>query len=436
MDKEAILAHIRAHEPEAQRRERLFDYYRGKHDILKRHMDDPSKPNNRLCNGFPQMIANAYTGYLHGEPINYAADETFIRLLNDANRYNDEQAENAALGLDLSICGVAVEIHYTDNEGMERYRRVDPVQCIDICDNTLESDLTALIRYYDVTDVVTNKITRYIETYEKDTIDVYKQEGGELVLESSIENLYGEVPAVVYKNNIDRMGDFEGVLTLIDAYDKMQSESLNDQEYFSDAYLALLGMGGTSDEDIAAMKHNRVLLLPFDADAKFLIKPQDGAAVEEQKKRLNNDIHRFSGCPDMTDENFAGNTSGVAIKYKLLLFETVAGIKMREFKRGLQRRLELLCNIWRVKGRGEFDWREVKITFKRSLPQNLLELSQTLSNLGKLLSDETKRSLLPIDYDEDEEKARLDEQAKANMSMYPDLFGDDMPRVNVDVVEE
>ena len=78
----------------------------------------------------------------------------------------------------------------------------------------------------------------------------------------------------------------------------------------------------------------------------------------------------------------------------------------------------------------------MKITFKRSLPQNLLELSQTLSNLGKLLSDETKRSLLPIDYDEDEEKARLDEQAKANMSMYPDLFGDDMPRVNVDVVEE
>lgn len=422
MDKDVILAYIRDHEDEAKRRKRLFDYYRGRHDILEREMDDPSKPNNRLCNGFPAMISNAYAGYMHGEPVNYSADDDFMKNLNNTFRYNDEQAENAALGLDLSICGVAVEIHYMDKDAVERFKRVDPVFCIDVRDDSIEDALTALIRYYDLRDVATGKITRRIEVYEADAVTTYDRVGSELTEVNRIENPFGDVPAVVYQNNINRMGDFEGVLTLIDAYDKMQSESLNDQEYFSDAYLALFGLQGTTTEDVAQMKQARVLSLPADADARFLIKQQDGAAVEEEKTRLNNDIHRFSGCPDMTDENFAGNASGVAIKYKILQFEIIAGIKEREFKRGLQRRLELLCNIWRIKNRGDFDWRDVKITFKRSLPQNLLEISQALSNLGTLISDETKRAYLPMDIDEDKEKAQLNAQMQANMSLYPELF--------------
>ena len=111
-----------------------------------------------------------------------------------------------------------------------------------------------------------------------------------------------------------------------------------------------------------------------------------------------------------TDENFAGNASGVAIKYKLLAFENISRIKEREFKRGLQRRLELLCNFWQFQGRGAWDWRGVAIQFHRALPENLLELSQVVSNLSDVVSDETKRGMLPLPVDEDTEKARLEEQ--------------------------
>lgn len=434
MEKEMILAYIREHENEAKRRARMFEYYRGNHDILGRRMEDPSKPNNRLCNGFPQMISNAYAGYMHGEPVIYNADDAMMESLKATFRYNDVQAEDAALGLDLSICGVAVEIHYTDADGNERFRRVDPVQCIDVREDTIESALTALIRYYDVRDVVRNKTTRRIEVYEAAETTVYELEGGTLVEVGREPGVYGDVPAVFYTNNVNRMGDFESVLTLVDAYDKMQSEALNDQEYFSDAYLALFGLQGTTGEDVAAMKQGRVLSLPVDADARFLIKQQDGADAETIKKRLNNDIHRFSGCPDMTDENFAGNASGVAIRYKLLLFEIVAGIKEREFKRGLQRRLELLCNIWKVKNRGSFDWRDYEITFRRALPENLLELSQTISNLGKVVSDETKRAMLPIEIDEEKEKERLAEENRMGMSLFQIPGGHDMTGTGADEV--
>lgn len=426
-----IIAYIRADKDERERRQRMYDYYNARNDILKRVMMDPSKPNNRISHGFARMIANTYAGYMHGEPVSYTGDEQLLENLTAALNYNDEQAENSQLGLDCAICGIAVEIMYTDEDSMERFARVNPIGCIDVRDGSVENRLSDLIRYYDTTDIETNAVTHHVIVYDADYITHYTSTGSiesltGLTIASQEPHYFGDVPAVVYKNNTDGVGDFEGVITLIDAYDLMQSESLNDQEYFSDAYLMLQGMDGTQPEDVAAMKENRVLLLPTDANAGWLIKQQNDTLVENIKNRLNGDIHKYSGCPDMSDESFAGNASGVAIRYKLLQFEINAGIKEREFKRGLQRRIELLCNLWSVKGRGSFDWRNVQIRFKRALPENLLELSQALSNLGNVLSNETKRTLLPIEIDEEEETARIIEQAQANMSLYQIPTGHEM----------
>jgi len=109
------------------------------------------------------------------------------------------------------------------------------------------------------------------------------------------------VPIVVYKNNEEEIGDFEPVISLIDAYDKIQSDSVNDMEYFADAYLALYGMSGTDANDIAAMKEQRVLLMASDAKAEWLVKQINDTYVENLKHRLEEDIHKFSACPSMTD---------------------------------------------------------------------------------------------------------------------------------------
>lgn len=80
------------------------------------------------------------------------------------------------------------------------------------------------------------------------------------------------VPINVYQNNQEELGDFENVISLIDAYDAISSDSINEFNYFSDCYLALYGMSGTEAEDIAAMKEQRVLLLETDAKAEWLTK--------------------------------------------------------------------------------------------------------------------------------------------------------------------
>lgn len=423
MELEHIRAYIEADRQERARIRRLYDYYRGHNDILDEQKKADDKPDNRLAHNYVAYICNAYTGYVFGEPVSYApymsdddaetaANEAMHEVLQETNRYNDEEAENAALGLDLSICGKGVELMYVDPDAQLRFARVDPEGCIAVRDGTLEDNMTALIRYYDRYDILTKQTVRTVEAYDAEVVTVYKSGGGvdDLAMVEQRRHYFGDVPAIVYKNNLFALGDAEGVLTLINAYDRMQSDGVNDQQYFSDAYLALTGIGEIDTDEANSMRRNRLLLLPEGADARWLIKQQSDVTPQNIKDALKTDIHKLSGCPDMSDEKFAGNISGVALKYKLLAFENISRIKEREFKRGLQRRMELMCRFWAFQGRGTWDWRGVSIKFHRALPENLLELSQVVGNLGDVVSDETKRALLPMPVDEDTEKARLEEQ--------------------------
>jgi SPP1 family phage portal protein len=146
---------------------------------------------------------------------------------------------------------------------------------------------------------------------------------------------FGMVPIAIYKNNEEETGDFENVISLIDAYDKLESDSLNDFEYFVDAYLALYGFTA-EEEDIRDMKERRVLLMDEGTSAEWLTKDTSDSHIENIKNRIDADIHKFAKCPNMADQEFASNASGVAIKYKLLGTENKISIKERKFKRGLQ----------------------------------------------------------------------------------------------------
>jgi len=113
------------------------------------------------------------------------------------------------------------------------------------------------------------------------------------------------------------------------------------------------------------------------------------------KIRLDKDIHKFSHCPDMSDENFAGNSSGVAIQYKLLGTENLISGKERKFKRGLQQRLELISRIQGLMG-ANFDWRAIDILFRRNIPANLSEVATMVKQLEGIVSNETLLAQVPF----------------------------------------
>lgn len=379
-----------------QRLQKLYDYYKGKTAICGRILADASKPNNKIVNPYASYITDTFTGYFLGEPITYTSkNEQLLARIDELYNYNDEAAENAELAKDASIFGVAYELLYTDENADIRFKKIDAIKAIPIYDNTLEEDLLYFIRYYDNTDIMTNKTTTFVEVYSREWIRYYVDEYA-LEFVREVPHAFKGVPIIIYQNNEELLGDFENVISLIDAYDKITSDSVNDMEYFADCYLALYGMSGTEAEDIAAMKEQRVLLMETDAKAEWLTKQINDTYVENLKNRIDTQIHKFSRCPALTDADFAANASGVAMKYKLMGLETATSKKERAFKKALQRRLELICNIYSVMGT-DFDYREIQMNFTRNIPSNLVEMADVISKIGHLLSEETQISLLPIE---------------------------------------
>lgn len=420
-----IQRYIQQNESNVRRLQKLRDYYLNKTSILNRTMSDASKPNNKIVNPYAAYITDTFTGYFLGEPVSYSCLENseFFQHIQNLYDYNDEAAENAELGKDASIYGVAYELMYLDENADIRFRKIDAINAIPIYDNTLEEDLLYFIRYYDDTDIVSGATTTYIEVYSREWIRYYVDKNGMKLTEERLHS-FKAVPINIYENNSEEIGDFEGVISLIDAYDKITSDSINDIEYFADCYLALYGMEGTEAEDIAAMKELRVLLMSSDAKAEWLTKEVNDTYVENLKNRLDAQIHKFSRCPALTDENFAANASGVAMKYKLMGLETATSKKERAFKKALQRRLELICNIYSVMGQ-DYDYRELQITFTRNIPANLVEMADVVSKIGNLLSEETQISMLPIDTNAEQEKQRKqqEEESKAIPFTFEDVNG-------------
>lgn len=381
-------------------------------------MKDKSKPNNKIANAYASYITDTLVGYFIGEPISYTSnDDVLLQDLSMIFEYNDEADENAELAKNASIYGVAYEMLYLSEEDkMIRFKALNPKEIIPIFDKTVEQNLMAIIRYYDDYDVVDDKTYTLVEVIDNTMVRRYKMDNSFLLLEE-YPHYFGMVPVAIYKNNEEERGDFENVISLIDAYDKMESDTLNDFEYFVDAYLALYGFTA-EPEDVAQMKENRILLMDEGTSAEWLIKQTSDTYVENMKNRLDADIHKFAKCPNMADKEFASNASGVAIKFKLLGTENLVSIKERKFKRGLQQRLELMSMINSVLREG-FDWRGIDIIFTRNVPSNDTDIANMVNTLKDIVSEETLLAQIPFVEDVQDELERLKQEREESKELNP-----------------
>lgn len=399
---------------------KLEKYYLGKNQIYSKVQTDESLPNNKVGHPYGKLITDELTGYFMGEGVTYTSkDQAAIDELTPILEYNDEQDQNIELAKDASIFGEGIELQYIDKDGMNRLKRIDPREGIIIKDDTLDEAILYFIRYYPIKDLITDRKSWNIDVYTRTEIIHYTSDElfGVIVETGREPHYFGIVPVAEFQNNEEEVGDFETVISLIDAYDKMESNSLDDFDYFVDAYLCLFGLSADSD-DIAEMKKNRVILLDQDSDAKWLTKDANvSQSTEIIKIRIDKDIHKFAGVPNMSDENFAGNASGVAIKYKTMPMENIVSVKERKFKKGLQQRLEILFNILALKG-SVYDFRAIDMTFKRNLPTNETEIASMVSTLSGIVSEKTLLSQVPFVENVNQEMEQLKSEKEENVEEF------------------
>ena len=201
---------------DVSRLQKLKDYYDGKHDILSRTMD-AGKPNNKLVHNYPSYIVDVFQGYFIGNPVTYTGDEKTLEAVQDIFNYNDEQDENSEIARQAGIFGRGGEVLYIDEAGKVRFRYCDPLQLKIIYDNSIDPQIIGAIRKYSIEDDAGNTI-EYVDVYDNLSYDTYKVDGWQKVNEEPQLTFFQDVPVVDYVNNSDVKGDFEGVISLVDAY--------------------------------------------------------------------------------------------------------------------------------------------------------------------------------------------------------------------------
>lgn len=415
-----MCSYIKLHKDSVTKYDTLEAYYKGKHNILNRVKRADASNNKIVCN-HAKYISDVASGYLMGEPIGYKSESgANIDVLTDMLKLSGADVQDMDLAKMQSVFGVAYELIYLNRSGDVKLTTTDPRNSFIVYDNSVELNTVAGCYYYPYTDVKTQKLAGYVCTVMTDGTQYDFKITESFAIKGEITetaNLFGMVNLIEVWNNNERQGDFEQLISLIDAYNTLQSDRLNDKEQFVNALMVLKGqtLGDTSGEKTETyrdIKDTGVIEITAESAVEYLTRQFDEASVEVLRKSVENDLHKFSCVPAMTDENFSGTVSGVAMKYKLLGLEQITKIKERYFAEGVKERLKLFKRIAEVKGQGTFDVDDIQIIFTRSLPANAIELSQIIGNLTGIVSQETLLSQIPFVEDPKQEIKRMAEEKK------------------------
>ena len=386
---EMVHSVIQEHTHALPRLKKLMNYYNANSAIHSRQRA-AGLPNNRIAHPYARYISTIATGYLIGQPVTYSADgsETLDQIIDIYRRGSMESVdvENAR---NASIYGKGVEfVHMEEAENAKdvfpHVSALSPENAFVVYDDTY--DMRPLFGVYSIAKVNAIGADAGMHIWVMTGREILQYSApsalsANFTLMEVKDHYFGGVPLIEYWNDDHEKGDFEWVLSLIDAYDKLESDRVNDKEQFVDKLLVLTGCALESDErgrpPWQQLREDKSLCLPdTQAKAEYLGAAMNEADVEIQRQALAEDIHKLSLVPDLSDKNFAQNASGVAMEYKLLGLEQLVHVKEQWFREGLRQRLTLFGHYMVVLGKPPLDIPAVKITFSRSLPTNKLEQAQ------------------------------------------------------------
>ena len=409
----------------------LDRYYEVKNDGIAKRLMKGKKPDNKLFHGFARYITNMATSYFAGRPVEYLIEDEeykkeLLPYLDDAYNFDYEISKEA------SKKGIAYELLYVTENSELRSRQYSAEDIIPIYSASPDEFLNGFIKLSAIYNLDGYLKKERAAVYDK--TDIYEFErgtgNGRFSLVDIRKHYLNDVPLIVYWNTQEMNSDYEGVISLIDAYDRAESNTANDMDYFTDAYLLIKGAeGGLVDEegeDILlsdsdeALKNKRIMYLDEKGDAKFLEKDGDNSSIEEFKSRIFKDIFFVSQVPALTDESFAGDLSGIAIKYKLIGLEQLAIMKENRMRLAKAKKISMITDWINWKKSKNYDASTVKQKYTRNFTENVSEIIDNVTKLTGVVSKRTQLDMLPQDiiHDTDKELKTIEEELKESEGFF------------------
>ena len=398
---------IKKHEVLMQRYNYLESLYKGFHDVFKEPEKEGWKPDNRLAVNFPRYITETFSGYGYGVPIKVShPDEKINESIQNFGRSNEITDHEAEMVKYCCIYGHGLEYLYQDEEAKTKISAFTPKELFTVYDNTLKNKALFSVRYGYHEDDGQKDWAPYGEIMTSEKTMYFDKEK----IVNEMPNPYGYIPVVEWKLNEERIGLYEEVAGLIEAYNHAIGEKANDVDAFAEAYLAILG-AEVDEEGVRRIRDDRLINIYGTDNAKeiivqFLTKPTADATQENLLNRLENLIYQTSMVANISDETFGNATSGTALAYKLQAMSNLALTFDRKIEKSLRKRYKIFCSL-STNSSNEDAWKDLDIQMTRNIPKNIKEEAEIAGQLDGMVSTETQLSVLSIVPDPNEEIEKM-----------------------------
>lgn len=422
------------------RYQKLKDYYDGKQDFdAKIHESDM----NRIVSNHCRYITDVLVGYQFGNEPRYTtedgdnAGQAILDLFKSQDKWNVE----IDIGQDLSRYGRTNELVFMPKDkDTPASIEIDPLHGFVAYAGDVERDSVFGVVVFSYKDN-NEKVVYRLYVYDTADVSVWEADSAQesprtwTMIEGPIPHGFGRVPLIEYKNNRDATSDYEGIMELQDAYNSLLSDRQDNQDSFAQAMLVLSGaVIGTTQEEMqdgkAILKKRKILQLDEDAVAQYLVKTTDETGVQIIQDQYASDMHKFAMVPDLSDEQFAGNASGIAMAYKLFGTDQIVSRKQSQMQKGFTRR----CKLYDYRMNNPTmnpnyqpiaDIDHMTITFNLNAPQDLSYIATAITQLtggGKVMSLQTARTLVSVIPDPEQETELVKQENEEEATLTRDTY--------------
>ena len=227
-----------------------------------------------------------------------------------------------------------------------------------------------------------------------------------------VPHSWGCVPFIILKNNPYMTTDLEPIKGLIDAYDLISSDGVNNLLDLVDLYWVIEGYGGeTASAIVKKLQINKAVNISDSSgsiEAKQVELPLQGRL--NYLNMLRRDIFHFGMGVDVDIEKFGNAPSGVSLKFRYTLLDLKAENMISKLKIVIKKLLWYFTEDLNRRYMSNFDSSLVNVTINKSVITNDVEIVNMIKASKNIVSDKTLLSRHPFIDDVNDELQEIANQ--------------------------
>lgn len=400
------------------------DYYRGIHDIVKRKRtaigpegeleEVRNIPNNRIINNQYKKMVDQKSNYLLGKPFSVKGEnKEYVKLLNNVFD-NEFKRVIKSICEDSLNCGTGWLYIYYGEEGELCFRRLNPWEIIPGWKDEEKSELSYVIRVYDVIvyEGKRRSIITKAEVFDGTGIRRFIYEGGKLIpdgvnwkspyfYKGEKELNWERIPIIPFKYNNNGIPLIKNVKSLQDGLNLMLSNYENVME--EDMRNTILVLKNYDGENLGEFRKNLAVY------GAVKVRSCDGAqggvdtlsvSVNSENYKVIIDLFKKAIIEnamgyDAKDDRLSGNANKMNIQSMYSDIDLDANGMETEYRAAFEKLMWFVKIHFENNGMGSFENENADIIFNRDV---LINESEAIENCVKskgVISDESIAAMHP-----------------------------------------